>query len=195
MNWNFSAFALNASGLANAEFQLTNFPLGSDVLASGTTLTTGPGGDWLSETVWNWGNEFGPTSDVIGSSGGISSSYLIPSWRWSGESGWATYQFSVAAGTNVFQWRYTKDAIGSAGVDTAFIDNLDLPQIATTLRLLNPTLGGFQLQFQTPRTQSVRIQGSTDLDSWQDISTIVLSNGAFFQFSDPQAPNYPLYRF
>jgi len=57
--------------------------------------------------------------------------------RWSGESGWATYQFSVAAGTNVFQWRYTKDPIGSSGVDIAFIDNLDSPQMTTTLRLLN----------------------------------------------------------
>jgi len=50
--------------------------------------------------------------------------------RWSGEAGWATYQFSVLAGTNVFQWRYTKDPIGSAGLDAAFIDNLDLPQLA-----------------------------------------------------------------
>ena len=115
--------------------------------------------------------------------------------RWSGEVGWATYQFSVPAGTNVFQWRYAKDAIGSAGSDAAFIDNLDLPQIATSLRLLNPTFGGFQLEFQGRSAQSVRIQGSTNLASWQDLKTNVLSNGDVIQFADPQAANYPFYRF
>ncbi len=41
----------------------------------GTTLTTsGPRGAWQSETVWNWGGG-------VGSSGGISSYYTIPSWQ------------------------------------------------------------------------------------------------------------------
>ena len=41
----------------------------------GTTLTTtGPGGAWSSETVWNWGGG-------KGSSGGISSYYGIPAWQ------------------------------------------------------------------------------------------------------------------
>jgi hypothetical protein len=41
----------------------------------GTTLTTsGPGGSWVSEKVWNW-------DDGIGSSGGISSHYAIPAWQ------------------------------------------------------------------------------------------------------------------
>jgi len=56
-------------------------------------------------------------------------------------------------------------------------------------------LGGFQLEFNGPSAQSVRIQGSTNLASWQDISTNVLSNGAIIQFTDPQAANYPFYRF
>jgi hypothetical protein len=41
----------------------------------GTTLSTsGPGGSWVSETVWNWGGG-------TGSSGGTSSYYTIPSWQ------------------------------------------------------------------------------------------------------------------
>jgi len=41
----------------------------------GTTLSTsGPGGSWVSETVWNWGGG-------TGSSGGISSYYAMPSWQ------------------------------------------------------------------------------------------------------------------
>jgi uncharacterized repeat protein (TIGR01451 family) len=45
------------------------------VQVGGTTLTTsGPGGAWVSETVWNWGGG-------EGSSGGTSSYYAIPTWQ------------------------------------------------------------------------------------------------------------------
>ena len=48
----------------------------------GTTLvTTGPGGAWQSESVWNWGNSIGASYDGVGSSGGVSSYYAIPSWQ------------------------------------------------------------------------------------------------------------------
>ena len=46
----------------------------------GTTLTmTAGGAAKVSETVWNWGTEFGV--DGIGSSGGISTYYQIPYWQ------------------------------------------------------------------------------------------------------------------
>src|SRR5262249_50177540 len=48
----------------------------------GTTLTMiGAGAAYLSETVWNWGVRFGPANDGIGSSGGISTFYSIPTWQ------------------------------------------------------------------------------------------------------------------
>ena len=48
----------------------------------GTTLTTsGPGGAWVSETVWNWGVEYFPYENGVGSSGGISITNPIPSWQ------------------------------------------------------------------------------------------------------------------
>ena len=47
-----------------------------------TLATTGPGGTYVSETVWNWGLEFpGQGFDGVGSSGGISSFYGIPPWQ------------------------------------------------------------------------------------------------------------------
>ena len=48
----------------------------------GTMLSTsGPVGNWVSETVWNWATEFGSAYDGVGSSGGYSSYYGIPSWQ------------------------------------------------------------------------------------------------------------------
>jgi hypothetical protein len=51
-------------------------------LVGGTTLTTsGPNGAYVSETVWNWGNEYGARGAGIGSGGGISTNYPIPVWQ------------------------------------------------------------------------------------------------------------------
>jgi len=48
----------------------------------GVTLTmNGQGASYASETVWNWGTRYGPGADGIGSSGGFSSYYAIPSWQ------------------------------------------------------------------------------------------------------------------
>jgi hypothetical protein len=60
---------------------LANAPCSSPYITvvGGTTLsTTGPGGSWSSETVWNWGLHSG---SYVGSSGGISSYYTIPGWQ------------------------------------------------------------------------------------------------------------------
>ena len=67
----------NASGDDDAYTGLIPFPGDTPYITQvgGTTLTTsGPGGAWVSETVWNWG-------DGIGSGGGISTQYPIPSWQ------------------------------------------------------------------------------------------------------------------
>ena len=49
-------------------------------VVGGTTLTT-TNSAWASETVWNWDIEYGALYDGIGSSGGISTTYAIPSWQ------------------------------------------------------------------------------------------------------------------
>ncbi len=69
----------NASGDSDAFTSSVQFPSDSPniVQVGGTTLTTtGPGGPWVSETVWNWGGRKG-----TGSSGGISTFYSIPSYQ------------------------------------------------------------------------------------------------------------------
>jgi len=48
----------------------------------GTTLSTsGPTNNWTSETVWNWGVEYGSSENGVGSSGGYSAYYAIPTWQ------------------------------------------------------------------------------------------------------------------
>ncbi|HEY2343069.1 MAG TPA: protease pro-enzyme activation domain-containing protein, partial [Chthoniobacteraceae bacterium] len=66
-----------SSGDNNATTGAFSFPEDSPniTLVGGTTLTTsGPGGTYVSETVWNWGGG-------TGSAGGISTVFGIPSWQ------------------------------------------------------------------------------------------------------------------
>ena len=67
----------NASGDSDAYVGAIATPADDPniTIVGGTTLTTsGAGGAWASETVWNWGGG-------TGSSGGISTRYAIPSWQ------------------------------------------------------------------------------------------------------------------
>lgn len=71
----------NASGDSDAFTGAIDFPSDSTNITQvgGTTLTTtGPGGSYVSETVWNWGLDQG---SYVGSSGGVSTYYSIPSWQ------------------------------------------------------------------------------------------------------------------
>ena len=71
----------NATGDSDAFTSSIAFPSDSTNITQvgGTTLnTTGPGGAYVSETVWNWGLVQG---NYIGSSGGISTYHKIPSYQ------------------------------------------------------------------------------------------------------------------
>ena len=75
----FTTGASSVNGVDNPS--LDNAPSSSPdiTVVGGTTLTTtGPGGSWSSESVWNWGYHGG---SYVGGSGGISSYYSIPSWQ------------------------------------------------------------------------------------------------------------------
>ena len=71
--------ATSANGVDNTS--LGNSPASSPYITvvGGTTLTTtGPGGAWASEKVWNWGLRNG---SYAGTGGGISSHYGLPTWQ------------------------------------------------------------------------------------------------------------------
>jgi len=72
----------NAAGDSDAFTGAIDFPSDSTNVTEcgGTTLfTTGPGGSYVAETVWNWGVEYG--EDGAGGSGGVSTYYSIPPWQ------------------------------------------------------------------------------------------------------------------
>jgi hypothetical protein len=77
----------NSSGDSDAYVNPTNPPAPPTddpnlTCVGGTTLTTtGPGGAWVSETVWNWGVEYYPNENGVGGSGGISLTIPIPYWQ------------------------------------------------------------------------------------------------------------------
>jgi hypothetical protein len=70
----------NATGDSDAFTGSIPFPSDSTNITEvgGTTLTTGSGAAYSSETVWNWGLHDG---SYVGSSGGISTYYAIPSYQ------------------------------------------------------------------------------------------------------------------
>ena len=71
----------NATGDSDAFTGAIEFPSDSPNITEvgATTLTTsGPGGSYISETVWNWGLYQG---SYVGSSGGSSTTYSIPTWQ------------------------------------------------------------------------------------------------------------------
>jgi hypothetical protein len=76
----FTAGASSTNGVDNPS--LANAPASSPYITQvgGTTLTTGTGSSYSSETVWNWGYD-SSAGAYVGSSGGISSYYSIPSWQ------------------------------------------------------------------------------------------------------------------
>lgn len=110
-----------------------------------------------------------------------------------GETGWQTYAFQVPAGTNTFEWRYTKDNSWLAGLDAVFLDNVDLPltepiNLAVPLRFNTSALqrinGGLQLRVEGQSNQVFYVQASTDLGNWVTVSTNYAPYG-LIQFTEP----------
>ena len=72
---------LQASGDNDAYSGVVDTPCDDPnlTIVGGTTLTTsGPGGNWISETTWNWANS---GTGNNGTGGGISTVYPLPAWQ------------------------------------------------------------------------------------------------------------------
>ena len=106
---------------------------------------------------------------------------------WSGNVDWSVFHFNVPVGTNLVEWRYSKDPSLSIGDDAAFIDNIFLPltsgsKIGAHLQLsvASQTIG-LQLRGQVDRAYVLEV--SPDLVHWQPVSTNV-ATGGILQITD-----------
>lgn len=106
---------------------------------------------------------------------------------WSGEAVWANYTFSITAGTHTLEWRYAKDGSGTSGEDAVFIDNVILPIIVSpdattpadlTLRQLSD--GSYFVELEGQANQQYVMQSSTNLASWQNLSTNIATSGHIY---------------
>jgi hypothetical protein len=121
--------------------------------------------------------------------------------QWSGEIGWTSFSFPLPAGTHTLEWRYTKDANVSVGLDAAFVDNVRLPfsvgidaSTPAHLQMLRQADGSLLLQVLGQTNQQYVIQGTANLAppiSWQNLSTNIATGGAI-QYVDPGTGNNPL---
>jgi subtilase family serine protease len=102
--------ATSVNGVDNTS--LDNTPASNPYITQvgGTTLTTGPNTAYISETVWNW-NYDSSAGRYVGSSGGISSYYSIPSWQ---------TNVNVTAGGGSASFRNIPDVALTA--DNIFVD-------------------------------------------------------------------------
>ena len=113
--------------------------------------------------------------------------------QWSGDVPWANFTLPLTAGTHTLEWRYSKDASGSSGLDAAFIDNVNLP-LSVGIDILPPRTSRSRFKTTGPSSsvlsgqtnQQYVLQVSTNLfSSWQNLSTNIAVNGVI------RTPNRP----
>ena len=94
--------------------------------------------------------------------------------------------------TNTLEWRYSKDAFFTDGLDAAFLDNLDLPSEQSTsgsgLTVLSAGLdnSSFRIQLHGLSDREYVIETSSDLVNWKAIRTGVAVKGVL-EVVDPDA--------
>jgi subtilase family serine protease len=116
--------------------------------------------------------------------------------QWSGEVGWANYAFALNAGTHTLAWNYAKDASDSAGMDAAFIDDVNLPIVSPApppppqLQLEPQSDGSLLMTLTGQGNGQYVIQTSADLLNWQNYSTNTASGGVI-QITIPPNPANP----
>jgi hypothetical protein len=184
---------------------ITNVNMGGSYMARSGPITHG-GSSGLSLTA---GMRGGPASFAYRVSSetfdDLFSFYLngvqqISTANSSGDLPWRTHSFVVPVGTNTLRWVYTKDNdLFSAGQDSVFIDNVQLPLLLAPLtNFLSSfntngtriqTDGNLQMRLEGQTNQIYVIQSSSDLIQWQTLGTNHAPHG-IIQFTDTASTNH-----
>lgn len=108
--------------------------------------------------------------------------------RWSGNLGWQTFQFDVAAGRHRFEWRFERDPTFGGDSDAVWIDNLDLPEVAPEVRppRLSWSAGqpGCAVEVSSTAGRRHVLERSADLRQWTPVNSVIPDESAF-RLSDP----------
>lgn len=117
--------------------------------------------------------------------------------RWSGEVAWTRYNFDLTAGQHTLEWRYTKDAANSQGLDAAFVDNVMLPLEVpsdgrpSTLSVGRAFAGGVEIRLKGQTNQIYQIQAAESLPPrWRTIHTGE-ARGGELRYIDPESVTLP----
>lgn len=117
--------------------------------------------------------------------------------QWSGDVGWTSFTFPLSAGAHTLEWRYAKDPNVNFGMDAAFLDNVNLPVLVgvdgstpAQLQIHRESDGTVFITLTGQTNQLYLLQASTDLITWQTISTNV-AVGGFIQVVDPASDTLP----
>jgi hypothetical protein len=104
--------------------------------------------------------------------------------KWSGDTGWQAWHFSLSAGPHTLEFRYVKDSNGSAGLDAAFVDDFRLPLSvapdATTparLQVINTYGGAYAIEVTGQTNQQYVLETSTNFSNWLPFSTNMAIGG------------------
>lgn len=103
---------------------------------------------------------------------------------WSGEIPWTLYTFDVPGGLTRLEWRYVKDNAINEGLDTVYLDNVDIP-LARPVLSIN---GSRQIQFIGVPNATYAIQASSDLKTWTTVATRTADQSGKVTFTEPLQP-------
>ncbi len=91
---------------------------------------------------------------------------------WSGEVPWSVFKFDVplkeTGATTKLEWRYTKDFSDAKGLDSVFIDNIDLPLALPPPITLSINRSTFQISVTGPPNSDLQLLSSDNLETWVD---------------------------
>ncbi|MBA4150074.1 MAG: immunoglobulin domain-containing protein [Verrucomicrobia bacterium] len=97
----------------------------------------------------------------------------------SGEVNWQLRTFAIPAGSHTARWSYTKDISINSGLDKGWLDQVIFIAPSSIQPLSAKTINGqFHFQFTGAPGASYTVYGSTNLASWNSLTTFTSTNSS-----------------
>ena len=115
---------------------------------------------------------------------------------WSGDIKKQRFEFSIAEGVYELEWRYSKDSAFTAGLDRAYVDNIDLPLTAQPAPSAPVSVQNGAIRWQAPVVagKSYIVESSPDLMDWNFVTTFTPATPGYPYFYDTVGEGNRFYR-